>query len=69
MRTITNLKDVKVGGTKRLWVAVRDYVINPYFSGLVSARCESVSGYLKEINGDLLKGEHYLGQLELPGDV
>lgn len=64
-----NFKKVKVGGCKRLWVAIRDYIIYPYLNRLVSASCRSVSQYLNEIYRDLLGGERYFEQLELPGDV
>lgn len=63
---------IKVWGNKRLWMATRDYVVDPYFR-LLLINCLSknnpVRQGLERLNEDIVKNEKYLEQLELPGDV
>ena len=60
---------VQAPGTKRLWSALRDYILNPYFNLLLANKCNIIRKYIEEINRDIINGEKHLEQLELPGDV
>lgn len=60
---------IHIPGTKRLWSALRDYILNPYLNQLLANKCNSIRKYVKEINMNILDGERHLKQLELPGDV
>jgi len=62
-------RKVQVPGTKRLWSALRDYILNPYFNLLLANKCNIIRKYIEEINRDIINGEKHLEQLELPGDV
>lgn len=65
---------IRVPGTKRLWAALRDYVLNPFYQRLIY-RSPNVTNPLKDfyeyilLPDNLLKNEYYLEQLEMPGDL
>ncbi|ADI31308.1 hypothetical protein [Staphylothermus hellenicus] len=66
------LNKLKVSGTKRLWAALRDYIVNPYFRLLlINSLSENnpIKPFLKQLHEDIVEYEGYLEQLELPGDV
>jgi len=63
---------IKTGGEKRLWSALKDYLLDPYFRKLFINSISNknrIKKYLKELDEDIIKYEIYLSQLELPGDL
>jgi len=65
-------KKVRFTHFKRLWAALRDYTMDPYYRRLFIAgmpRNNTIRKHMEKLDSDPMRYETYLAQLELPGDV
>ncbi|RLG44805.1 MAG: hypothetical protein DRN81_03610 [Thermoproteota archaeon] len=63
---------IKVGGNKRLWSALRDYIMDPYLRKLLLKNMDNenpAKTYLENMEKSIIESESHLNQLELPGDI